>query len=450
VTSRDDQRSPWLRDDWDSQYEIGASPPPSSSSEAADAGESGDSAPAGSTDPSRTQVVLAALVGVTLLGAGVVALARSDADGSAVPAATVGAAATDGTTPAEPVATTVVVDTTATPTTGAETDPAWGLRPIVPAEEVVWTESTIEVPPNLQDVAPTEVVALTATGVLHRIDLPSGRARAVDVSAINTGGSNLVLGEDAIVVYEANTIYRIADGGPVTATNLPAGAVFVQSRPGTGQFVVTSPTVSDGDPVREWLLQPDGSIDRVPDGQFVDGLFWARTFSPTGDLLVNRPGGAYAVDGDGRARRIADGDLVATGSRHYAVEECDESLQCRVRVVDWSTGEAVVAAAGLRSDGLLDPSTRISPDGESVVVRGTVRAQDGRRIIDLRSGAAVDAGRVTKVLHPDTWTSDGRGLFRDAFGGVRFVDARTGEQTAVGDFTDVVTVATRPLLVPAG
>jgi hypothetical protein len=435
VASSDDDRSPWLRDDWDSDHQVGEHQP-------AAAGEP-ERAPV-TSGPPRTQVVLAALVGTVLLAVGVIGLVRADGDGAADVTATTIAPGLPvaevtippATVPEESSPASTVTSETSGPTVGG----------LTPGEDAVWTESTIEVPSALVEVASTEVVVLTGAGLLHRIDLPTGRVRTVDVAGIDDGGTNLVVDDRSIVLYASNALYRIPDDGPVVATKLPEGVVSVQSRPGTGQFVVTSPTISATDPQQEWILQPDGTLDRVRAGQFVDGMFYARTFSPAGDVLVNRPGGVYAIDAEGSVRRIADGDLIATGTGHYAVEECDQVLQCTIRVVAWSTGDSTVhSGSTLVSDGFLDPSTRISPDGTAVVFRGITTALDARRIADLRTGDVFDVGRVNKVVHPDTWAADGSGLFRDDSGRVEFVVRATREVVRVGSFDGVTALFTRPL-----
>lgn len=310
----------------------------------------------------------------------------------------------------------------------------------------------MDVPSEIADLAPTEVVLLTAAGLLYRIELPSGRVRSIDVSDVDTTGSNLAIDDQSIVVHDANTVYRIDDVGPAVATGLPAGIVFVQSRPGTGEFVLVSPTVSDTDAEQEWLLDTDGSIRPIGGGRLGDDRYAPRTFSPFGDVLVNRPGGVYAIDPErGTAVRLGGGDLIGTGANHYAVEECDEALRCRVVVIDWSTGEVLFDAGSvLTSDAFLDPSTRLSPDGSKLVRRGTVRATDGRRVVDLRTGAVLQVGQVNEIVHDDSWSADGAGIFRDDTGRLSFVDVASGDVVEIGDFTDVTTIATRPLRTPSG
>jgi hypothetical protein len=441
AVSADDERSPWLRDDWDAEPST-APPDGASDAEPPDA--------TATTGMPRNQVVLGVIVGVVLLAVGTVALVRDDG-AVAVPGATTGTTAptaTDVTVTTTPATVADEPSATVGPTTPAVAEPgsASEVPVITPGEPVVWSESTIDVPPVLATVAPTEVVAMTGEGLLHRIDLPSGRVRTADASGLEGIDGDVAVGERALVLKGPNDVYRIPDEGPVLRVEWPDGVIWVQSRPGTDEFVVTSPAVSGTDREREFLLQPDGRMLAAPEGRVADGVIWARTYSPTGDVLVNRPGGVYAIDGAGDARRIDDGDLVATGTRHYAVEQCDDQLVCTIRVVEWSTGESAVYAAGpLRSDGFLDPSTRVSPDGRAIVFRGLAQAVDARRVYVLPTGEVVDVGRVSKVIHADTWAADGSGLFRDDAGVVHFVSLATRESVQLGDLGGVTDIATRPL-----
>ena len=186
-------------------------------------------------------------------------------------------------------------------------------------------------------------------------------------------GANLQLAVDdrSIVVFTSTTLLQIRDGEPVIETEVRDGIIFVQSWTGTESFVVTTPTTGERAPQQDWMLRADGSIETL-DNLFVDETsFFSRVFSPFGDALFTAPGGVYAAGADGQARRISTGRLLATGSRHWAIEECDEALRCAYSIIEWETGTVTSGVLDVIDQfGFIDPSTHISPDGRSIAYRG--------------------------------------------------------------------------------
>ncbi len=439
-----DDISPWLRDDWVADTSVigaEASAPSSVAPEPA---------------PRRSRAILGVGVIAVIVLAGAALLRSTDDDPDAattsdpsVAGASDGSIAFQGPAPSASssasIPTTAVVvlsNTVAPPGPGGVVA---RVSPAVAGAPPAWAESTIIVPEALVAMAPTQVVTLSAAGVLTITEFPTGRTRSVDVSDIGAN-PQLAIGDGTIVVFGSTELLRIRDGEPVVRTSLSDGIIFVQPWTGTQRFLVTSPSSGPTTPEQTWALEPDGELnlldDLLPDA---DSVF-TRMFSPFGDLLVSEPGGVYAIDLAGAVRRMSTGDLLAAGPRHYAIEECDDQLRCAYSIVDWFTG--AVNAGMLDSvsrGGSVDPTSRISPDGRSVVYRDTTTALGGRRILDVGTGASVDAGTLENLVMPDAWAADSSGLFL-ANDVLQFVDRTTGTVTDVDVGGRIVAVGT---FVPA-
>ncbi|MGA7757533.1 MAG: hypothetical protein WBL31_17385 [Ilumatobacteraceae bacterium] len=471
MTGPEDTRSPWERDDWLPE-------PANSTPDGADVvTRTTKSAPAAppappvsgtSNSPARPQVLIAAGFGALLLVVGVVALVRSDDDR---PDASASATISDPSLPGDPgvnvspTPITVpiavgadgdVVTITVAPEAMVEAESAAGaaaeqarivaeLSVAEAGELPIWSEWTIAVPPSLAAIeVPTELVALTDNGALHRVEFPSGRVRSISLGTAGVDGQ-VVVTDDAIVVYSSRLLTVVRDDAPIDQIEIADGVIFVQGWPGTDRFVVTTAASSGDSPEQQFVLERDGTLVPVEDGAFDDHVFWARSFLPSGEVVVNRPGGVYAIAPDETVRRVSEGDLLATGSGHFAVEECDAALTCAQVVVDASTGErSLVSLAALVGTGFVDPSTRLSPDGRSVVATDTSRGTGVRRIIDAETGASIDIGRVDSIFYADTWAADSSGLFTDQAGQLRFQPREPGDVAVIEDLGRIASIGTRP------
>jgi hypothetical protein len=290
-------------------------------------------------------------------------------------------------------------------------------------------------------MAPTEVVTLSRTGVLNVTELPSGRTRSVDVSSVGAE-LQLAFGDGSIVVFDSTTLLQIRDGEPVVESDVGDGIIFVQPWTGTGNFIVTTPTTGPRAPEQDWVLRSDGSLELLDNRFVAETSFFSRAFSPFGDALVTAPGGVYAVDAAGDARRISTGTLLATGSRHWAIEECDEVLRCAYAIIEWDSGTVTPGVLdSIDGFGLLDPATRISPDGRSIAYRGDTDGSGRRQILDTATGESILAGRINQLVYPDAWASDSSGLFF-ADGFLQFVDRTMGAVTQIEDLDRIRAVAT--------
>lgn len=451
----DDDISPWERDDWTSSNDaphLDALTRPDRNPTPAPSMGIGPHDPAPSNDrPPRTQVFLAGAVGIGLLVFGAVALFRGGAGTD--PAAT--ADTSVDTTQASTTSTTTPVS----PTTDPATDPA--TVTVAPADVIipvaaavvgqvpVWTESSIAVPSPLDAlVTPTELVTLTENRVLQRIELPSGRVRRLDVAAW-ADNLKIAVSDDSIAVYDSRYVAIIRGDEAIRLFEIPTGVLFLEAWPSTDSFVVTSTGSPTGEAERFVMNTDDGSLQPVAPEVTAALRFGAGNFVSNGDLLVNRPGGVYAIGPDQQARRISDGDLLAVGRNHYAIETCGESLQCEQFVVDAASGARSAAVLGtLSPNGIVDPSTRIAPDGRSIVATDSTGDPGSRQIIDVSTGSRADLVRATQLYYPDPWAADGLGVFFEDEGVVRFQATSTRAGARLDDIGVTESLMVRPSVGP--
>ncbi|MGE5210273.1 MAG: hypothetical protein ACM3MM_03365 [Acidobacteriota bacterium] len=459
-----DDASPWTRDDWvpDSTvpdpavFGSGRRPAADSAPSARLAGSGADEPPPEDFDdpdrdarPPRSTVVrrvVAAGVVVALLVGSAGALLRNDGspetvpDSSATAPDTTASASSTSTAETTPPTSVSATDVAVTPEPGVLAPPP-AVAPIVAGDVPAWAERTITVPEPLAAMAPTEVVTLSRTGILSVTEFPSGRTRSIDVSAVGVE-PQLALGDRTILVFGSTELLQIRDGEPVVESELGDGIIFVQPWTGTGNFIVTTPTTGPRAPEQDWVLRPDGGLELLDNRFTAETSFFSRAFSPFGDALVSAPGGVYAVDATGDARRISTGTLLATGSRHWAIEECDEVLRCAYSIIEWASGAVTPGVLdSIDGFGLLDPSTRISPDGRSIAHRADTDGSGRRQILDVTTGEAIQAGRINQLVYPDSWASDSSGLFF-ADGFLQFVDRTVGSVARIEDLDRIRTVAT--------
>jgi len=462
VADDPDDVSPWARDDWvpdsavpDSAVFGGGAPRSGGSSGARPpAGIFGEPPPedfgdqATSSRSTLGRKVIAAAIVLALLIGSAGALLRSDATSDDPTPST-----TPSTEPAtlealRPVGASTTIGSVAAlpegvpaPTSNVETEAVGVVPSVVIGEPPAWAERVVPVPESLAAIESTEVITLSQTGILAVTEFPSGRTRSLDAAG---SGSQLAFDDQTIVLFNSSKLLMIRDGEPIVEASQPDGIIFVQPWPGTGSFIVTTPATSPGTPEQEWVLRPDGSLERL-DNRFVDeSQFWSRAFSPGGDALIGGPGGVYAIAPDGDTRRISTGDLLAAGDGHWAIEECDDTLRCTYSVVSWGTGAVSDGMLeSIDSLGFIDPATRISPDGRSIVYRADTDGTGRRRILDVASGTSIEAGRINQLVYPDSWAADSSGLFV-ADRELQFVDRATGTVTLLEGFERIRTVAAGP------
>lgn len=448
-----DNISPWERDDWTSsddapQLDALTRPdrnPAPTTPLPPQVGRGGGAA-SSHDRPSRMQVFSAGALGIGLLVFGAVALFRGG--DRADPATTIDTSVDTTTT-----STTVLASPTTEPVT-ITVAPAVGITAVAPAPAVVgegpaWTESSIAVPSPLDALTrPTELVTLTDNRVLQRIELPSGRVRSLDVAAW-ADNLRIAVSDDSIAVYDSRYVAIIRGDEAIRLFEIPDGVLFLEAWPATDAFVVTSTGSPTGEAERFVMNTDDGSLQPVAPEVTAALLFGAGNFVSNGDLLVNRPGGVYAIGPDQQARRISDGDLLAVGRNHYAIESCDESLRCEQFVVEAVSGARSAAVLGaLSPNGVVDPSTRIAPDGRSIVATDSTRDTGYRQIIHAATGSRTDVGRLDALYYPDPWAADGFGLFVEEEGAVRFRMPSTAEAVRIDGVGVTESLMVRPAVGP--
>ena len=471
-----DQASPWERDDWVPETSVPDSgvfarreqsppnpplnPPPGIFGEPPAEAFTDPGVPGTSSRPTIVRKVVAAAIILALLIGSAGALFRSGGSGEdPPPTPTPTTAADDRPTatlealqPSAPPVSSPSVSAPSTTALGAVASPAStqtdGAAELVASfragDPPAWTTGTIAVPERLALLAPTEVITLSQTNMLVITEFPSGQTRQLDMSAL-APLLQLAVGDGAIVVFSATGLVQIRGSDPVVQTDVGDGVIFVQPWIGTGTFIVTTPDTGPRAPQQDWVLAADGTLELL-DNRFVEeSTFFSRSFSPGGDALVNAAGGVYAIDPAGNPSRISTGTLLATGSRHWAIEECDEALRCAYSVVEWQSGTVTPGMLDpIVTFGSIDPATSISPDGRSVVYRADSDGSGRRRILDVASGTSVEAGRINQLVYPDSWSTDSSGIFVGG-GELQFIDRTAGVVTPIDGLDEVRTVATRPV-----
>ncbi len=436
----DDDISPWARDDWSSTADAPELDDLTSPEcRPADRDPTPGRASGGTSNdgPSRPQVFLAGAVGIGFLVVGVAAMLRGGDD-----------AVDPASAPSVQVSTSDLSRTpemTAVTVAPAVPNTAPSIAPAVVGEVPVWTESSIDVPPPLDGLTlPTELVTLSPDRVLQRIELPSGRVRSLDLDG---WGDNpkLAVSDDSIVVYDGRDVAVIRDDEVIRRFDVPDGVLFLEAWPATDSFVVTSAGSPSGTAERFVLSTDDGSLTPLITDASDAMLFGAATFMSTGELLVNGPGGVYSIGLEQQVRRVSGGDLLAVGRNHYVVDECDEMLQCAQFVVEAATGiRSPAMLDDLTRFGIVDPSTRIAPDGRSIVGTDSSRDTGYRQIIDVATGDRTDVGRLAAISYPDTWAADGSGLFVEDDGVVRFQVTDRAEVVTIDGVGIVDSLMVRP------
>ncbi len=316
--------------------------------------------------------------------------------------------------------------------------------PSFPADSAVdgWVDWSIPEPVARFGGA-TEVVVLTADGVLHRIDVPTGRARSTIVPDVSTDGQ-IALTDELVAVPQFADVALVADDGSVTAAGVRASEPpRVVARGGVDGFLVLGGRQRRDGPERHWLLGSDGSAVPLADTAFTQADPWDRQFLPSGELLVDGPDGVDAIGVDGSTRRIERGSIVATGRNHYAVRRCAQT--CEYTVVDASTGERTAATLDVLDDyRFSDTAVRLSPDGRYLQIADWRRQYPKLLLVAAADGLVRNTAELRSIRTPDAWASDSSGVFGTADGELAFFGV-DGQVTVIEGLEPVRSVAARRL-----
>ena len=312
-------------------------------------------------------------------------------------------------------------------------------EPLTPA-----SPSSVDLPPEIAAISePTEVLMLTADGMLHTLSLPSGVVRSVP---IRTEGQEFSGGQGFVVAPDA------------AALAAPPGIVIVP-REGPSIIEIDTDDIdgfgTNGFDVLTWTAAPDGTttflvVDYSNDGTNtfyevgLDGtitvdeqsadpsrLFGFGTIRPSdGPEYVNDAGGVYEVASDGSAKRIADGVLRAASSSNLLLRQCTAELACGDVLVDLGSGERRPIAPGIISDELqfngfgLD----LAPDGSAVTAVVSASNSQDRVVIDLETGDRLVSPSMS-WNRGSLWAADSSGVFEisETETGIDFFDRASGQ-----------------------
>jgi hypothetical protein len=245
-----------------------------------------------------------------------------------------------------------------------------------------WTEWSIPAPAPLDAMTlPTEVVAVTDAGVLHRIEFPSGQVSSRSLPELGPSGQ-IAVADGSVAIPTGNDVVLAGDDGSLVVWNVPSDRPPRVTTLGS-RFLVGAAGEAGG-PDRQWLLDVDGTVTDIPDGPFARFPAWEPFGLPSGELLADDGGDIVVVGLDGRVRPIDEGRLLAAGPNHYVVQTCYrqqrvERLGHRTQVgpvvvlEPRQVGDGDVASFDDAAVGFGRVRHRVTPthlDGEGVLVTG--------------------------------------------------------------------------------
>lgn len=309
--------------------------------------------------------------------------------------------------------------------------------------------TTIELPPAIAAIdQPTEILALTTTGDLHTVSLPSGTVRTVSLGSAN-GGASLSVSPDAALVasYQGGATVLVPRSEPPIAIDRDDFALDGQ----TGDVNVNGyGWIPDGDDSTAilaigfasnsnsqqlYLIRNDGTVEVDPT-EFASSNF-SFILPSAGARIANDAGGVYRIGPDG-STRISDGHAIAGSDTRALIRECDEQRNCRyvLQALDGSDVTPLPAESAAAIDSSQYGAT-LSPDGSALAY--TVYAQQQQRVVvDLATGETVrsdDEQGGFGFGDASAWALDGSGLFVTGGpeGGLAFLDRATGEVAPFAD-----------------
>ena len=371
-------------------------------------------------------VVAVAIAGVVAVAVAVALSMGSDAEPSASGATTSSPATS--TTDASP------------PSTDRTTSPAVSVT-LAPEEPPVLLENRIELPPSLAALgAPTELLLLSADGVLHTLSLPSGRLGSVALREAVEGsgefeGAEIVVSPDAAAIVIWPDVAVVPRNGQTSMlldeSELPPyfGGVVGWGRGDDGNTQFWAPSYSPGSEPGAFRIDVNGNVSDA-DPALIPEIGFDAFVASNGDTFVNDAGGVYQVAPDGSAERIGDGRLSGLSANHLLVRTCTVARVCGLVVVDRTTGQRRDVPPGVVPDRLVTDRLDLSPDGSAVswVLDGLDGSLE-RSVVDLTTGARWSVPGAYWTNSGGHWAADSSGVFELPVDsdGVNFLDRRTGE-----------------------
>ena len=325
-----------------------------------------------------------------------------------------------------------------TTTTTATTEPPR------PEPATAASPSSVELPPEIAAMSePTEVLMLTADGMLHTLSLPSGVVRSVPIATESEGffqGQGFVVAPDAAAIAVSSGVVIVPREGPSIVeidtddvdgfgTNGFDVASWTAAPDGTTTFLVVD--YSNGGTNTFYQVGLDGTIAVDEQSADLSRLFGFGTIRPSdGPEYVNDAGGVYELATDGSAKRIADGVLRAASATNLLLRQCTAELECGDVLVDLASGERRPIASGIIPDELqfngfgLD----LAPDGSAVTAVVSASNSQDRVVIDLTTGDQLAAPSVS-WNRGSLWAADSSGVFELSADetGIEFFDRASGQ-----------------------
>jgi len=315
-----------------------------------------------------------------------------------------------------PAGSTLPDDETVVPTTVPLDVLVPDLEPVPIGSAPAWTEWTYPVPPALQGLAePTELVALTTSGVLHRLEFPSGVVRSIDTGAAGRNASMYVSG-DSLVLQKFDSLMLLRPGTPVREVDIGTSIGSVIPRGDTGTFLV-APNEWSGGPPPLWVVDETGNATSLAkaDNPLADHADFPLQFLSTGELLVFDAGGTYVVPDADTPQRLSPGLLFAIGRRHVIVRECDATLQCEFVLIELDSGERRITPLDVDDRFAFYSQGSVAPDGRTMLYADWTGSQPANFLMDLGTGAVVDDELLRAApidFGPlDYWATDSSGVF---------------------------------------
>jgi hypothetical protein len=283
---------------------------------------------------------------------------------------------------------------------------------------------------------------------LVRIEMATG---AVTTSALPAqDGAPLALvplrGRTLVQAVFGGRSALVEDDGRVRGLDgeAPSGAAVPASggdrywwSPMTGDDTATTVELTNADGTRV-----RGSAVRIP------ADLWSGSMRSDGDdrLLVDGLDGTYLVDGQ-QLRRVTTGVVLASSSRGWLVNECDDAHECRLALVDRATGSRRSLGEPLLNAG----SGSIDPAGRRAVVQTSGGNGNVVHLVDLATGRRTQVAGISTVGGSNggfgvtaAWSPDSRWfVVADERVGVVAVEAATGHLTSLlGGAGSALAVAT--------
>lgn len=313
-----------------------------------------------------------------------------------------------------------------------------------------WTDGELVIPARLtQFETPTQLLALSARGLVIQIDMLTGATSTLDLDRRQSSAQLHMRDRVALITSNggsgALSPIIVEQGQPPIRVDMPGAA---------GGFYIYNdgPTVDDFR--AEMFLNANGEAGSIAIGldgavSEIDGssenLFYGRYEMITGERLVFDAGDHFLVSAPGvepsTARRISTGTLISQSPSSIFVIECSEQRVCGAVLIDVESGDrtGIPDVDGVQFDDRNRQPAVMSPDGSALLL---ISGQSGTgKFFDLVTGEVTELPIRIAANFPTpkfSWAPDSSGIVALQAGEIAFVDRFTGEVTTLPiEFSDV-------------